>query len=80
MKRLAILALLLAGCANTTDPIITEVVCMKWSYQTTIATTVVSNGNGGLQTVVTPVTTSHCDRTVAIVYPNPDYKEPGHGR
>lgn len=70
---LALVVLLMAGCTNTTDPILTESKCMK--YETTIVPMpmVISCGTNCTTTRIMLMPVDECVREVIISYPNPNY-------
>jgi hypothetical protein len=78
-KKLLILAvgLLLAGCKNTTDPMLTEHVCQQTHSETHLMMIPMTNCNGktcSTHMMLMPVTNVICDKGYYITYPNPDYR------
>ena len=77
MARFAALALLLlTGCTNTTDKMVTDDACLKSETRLRTTIMVVSCGNHCFrsQPIIQPY--QHCLQHLHVVYPNPDYKDP----
>lgn len=75
MRLLALLAITLAGCANTTDPILHDDKCVSSHTQMMLVPIVVSCGTNCMRTQMMLMPRTVCDRRVRIAYPNPDYVE-----
>ena len=75
MKRL-FAVFLLAGCTNTTDPILSEEYCLESHTETYMTTMVMSNGRGGTTVIPQVQTRTVCDKAMFIESPNPDYRPP----
>lgn len=65
----------LAGCTNTTDPILYDDKCVASHSEMMVVPVVVSCGTNCMRTQMMIMPRTVCDRKVRIAYPNPDYVE-----
>lgn len=74
--RTLLLVVFLAGCTNTTDPILVQTVCTESHTESYVQMVYISNGRGGGQMMPQIHVRTVCDKSFDVEYPNPDYRGP----